>query len=469
MNLFNPSKEEFAALLQEASPLIEHFFENNHFSHNFSSPSPLLGNLKETSSLQKLIEDFQNSFYSGINTAGQSYMGFIPGGGLPLAALFEMIFSLYNRYLGVPFAAPELLNLEMESIKWHFPLFDFSPHTSQGLFTSGGTQSNLMAFQVAKQKLYEEEDLYRCTVYTSNQTHLSVIKTAKAAGILSKNIRSIATHNDGTINLQELSWTIEEDRKKNLLPFFLSANAGTTNTGSIDNLLQMALIAKAQHLHFHIDAAYGGYYALTKKGAALFKGIEHADTLTLDPHKSLFFPYGTGLLLIQNHLGKSASLKEKENYLTNNYFSPEAVKELWDFNELSLELTRPPRGCVFYFTMKILGQQRFVDCLEERIQLTSALHKELQQLSSLKIFPYSGLSLVAFHYQNNQETKDLHQRILSHEQFFLSTTEIQGLTYIRVCINSFRTTKDDIVKLLKQIKAEIKTEVDRSHKQRMSS
>ena len=147
------------------------------------------------------------------------------------------------------------------------------------------------------------------------------------------------------------------------------ANAGTANTGAVDNLRQTAEIAKNYNLWFHVDAAYGGFFLLTKQGQTLMKGIEGADSLVLDPHKSLFLPYGTGVLLVRD----KTKLLSAFNF-TGTYLPPQEQKAtdplLDDIMYLSPEVSRDFRGFRIWLPLKMLGMKPFREQLEEKLKLT---------------------------------------------------------------------------------------------------
>ena len=234
----------------------------------------------------------------GFNTAGPGYLAYIPGGGLFAAALADYLSLGLNRYVGVWNAAPALAQIEATVIRWLCDLFDY-PAEARGILTSGGSMANFSAIVAARRALLPE-DFLSGTVYGSSQLHASVSKAAVLAGFPARNVRSVPTTPDLRLDVRTLERMVAEDRAAGLRPFLLAANAGSTNTGAVDPLRECAEVTTRERLWLHVDGAYGGFFQLTDRGRQAFAGIDAADSITLDPHKGMFLPYGTGCLLVRD-------------------------------------------------------------------------------------------------------------------------------------------------------------------------
>src|SRR5262249_29339344 len=164
----------------------------------------------------------------------------------------------------------------------------------------GGSLSHLTAIVAARTARLPEGDLARGTIYYSRETHTSVPKAARIAGLSARNLRVVPV--DARLRLlpEELERMIDEDQAHGLLPFMIVANAGTTNTGAVDPTPMLAHIASRRHMWLHADAAYGGFFRIVDRGESVVPGLELCDSITLDPHKGLFLPYGTGCLLVKD-------------------------------------------------------------------------------------------------------------------------------------------------------------------------
>src|SRR5262245_34732878 len=263
-------------------------------ARSLKKPLPETG--RPASELLDLL--FSRVIPKSFNTAGPGYLAYIPGGGLPQSAVADLVSGATNRYVGVFAAAPGLAAVEGNVVQW-FCRMTGLPAGSGGILTSGGSLSNLSALLAARRERLPENFLSG-TLYVSDQAHHSIAKAAMLAGFPERNVRSIESDDRFRIRLEALERAIARDRADGFRPFFLVGNAGTTNTGAVDDLTAMAGIARREELWFHVDAAYGGFFVLTERGRRSLAGIELADSIALDPHKGLFLPYGTGSLLVRD-------------------------------------------------------------------------------------------------------------------------------------------------------------------------
>src|SRR5262245_41936709 len=195
------------------------------------------------------------------NTAVPGYLAYIPGGGLPHAAVADLIADATNRYVGVFIAAPGLAQLESNVVRWFCDIVGY-PQGAGGILTSGGSLSNLSALIAARRDRLPENFL-SATIYVSDQTHHSIQKAAMLAGFPTGNVREIASDSDFRISIAALREAIAKDRREGFTPFAIVGNAGTTNTGAVDDLSAIASIAEKERLWFHADGAYGGFFMLT--------------------------------------------------------------------------------------------------------------------------------------------------------------------------------------------------------------
>ncbi|MGW7510161.1 pyridoxal phosphate-dependent decarboxylase family protein [Streptomyces massasporeus] len=224
-----------------------------------------------------------------LETAGPGHLAYIPGSGLYSAALAEFYNRAVNRYGGLASVAPDLAALEESVIRWMARDVCGLPEGSGGLLTSGGSMATFSATLAARHDKLGEE-LAGGTVYTTAFAHHSVAKAARLAGIRAAHIRTVSHTPDLRMDPEAAAAMIRSDRHAGLRPFLLVATAGTTDTGTVDPLPQLADLARREDVWFHIDAAYGGFFRLTARGSERLAGFEEADSITLDPHKPLFMP-----------------------------------------------------------------------------------------------------------------------------------------------------------------------------------
>jgi aromatic-L-amino-acid/L-tryptophan decarboxylase len=392
---------------------------------------------------------------AGFNTASPGYLAYIPGGGIPLSAVADLIAAATNRYVGVYAAAPPLAQLELNVIQWFLEITGISGPRAGGVLTTGGSISNLIAVITARRNRLPENFLSG-TIYVSDQVHHSVQKAALLAGFPARNVRSIETDDRLRMRIDPLRERVREDRAAGLAPFLVVASAGTTNTGAVDPLEEIGAFAAEENLWYHIDAAYGGFFMLTERGRRALRGIDRADSITLDPHKGLFLPYGTGCLLVRDLDDLRRAHSVRADYL------PEMQSEegLVDFCEISPELSRAFRGLRVWLPIKLAGVAAFRDQLDEKLDLTLLATRRLREIEGIEIIDEPQLSVVAFRWcddpsRSEEELERLNRRLLDEVngrgRVYLTPTRVHGRFVIRICVLSFRTHEDRIEMAIEDI------------------
>lgn len=392
----------------------------------------------------------------GINGASPGHMGYIPGGGLYPSALGDYLAAVTNKYVGIFYPAPGAVRIENMLIRWMNRLMGF-PATAVGNLTSGGSISNLIAVVTAREAMdVKAKDFHRLVIYLSDQTHHSLQKALRIAGLGEAQLRYLPLDKDFNIKSSDLDLAIEKDKKNGLLPFFVNASMGTTNTGTIDPINEMADIAASHNVWFHVDAAYGGFFKLVPEMKGQFSGIEKADSITLDPHKSLFLPFGTGAVLI-----KDVKALYKAHQYTADYLQDlTAPQEEINPADVSPELTKHFRALRMWLPLKLFGLAPFRASLKEKVLLAQYFHEEVQKIEGIGVGPEPDLSVAIFRYvpQNgdaNSFNNLLIKAIQKDGRIFLSSTTIDGVFWIRVAVLIFRTHLSHMDLLLKIVKEKV--------------
>jgi aromatic-L-amino-acid/L-tryptophan decarboxylase len=272
-------------------------------------------------------------------------------------------------------------------------------------------------------------------------------------------VREVPVDSAFRIRLDALRKKIGEDRDKGLVPFLIVASAGTTNTGAVDDLSALADLAKEENLWLHVDAAYGGFFMLTERGCAAMKGIERADSVTLDPHKALFLPYGTGSLLVRNGEELRRAHTVHADYMPPMQEDPDFV----DFCLYSPELSRDFRGLRVWLPFKLHGAGPFRRALDEKLDLAKWAAEELRKIPDMEISAEPQLSLLAFRLVragiSDEEINDMNRRLLAginaRQRVFLTPTSIGGKFILRICVLHFRTHRDRMEEALEDIRAAV--------------
>lgn len=397
---------------------------------------------------------FERAIPHSFNTASPGYMAYVPGGGLLHSAVADLIAGATNRYVGAWLAAPGLVQLEVNVIRWFCEMVGYG-ESSGGLLTTGGSMANLTAITTARRERLGE-DFLDGVVYVSDQTHHSVMKAAVLAGFRPGHVRPVATDEKFRLRLDDLERQIAEDRDARLRPAILTANGGTTNSGAVDDLEAAADLAAREGLWLHVDAAYGGFFVLTERGRKALAGIERADSVTLDPHKGLFLPYGTGSLLVRDAGTLRRAHTVQADYMPAMQNDPELV----DFCEISPELSRDFRGLRVWLPLKMHGAGAFRQTLDEKLDLSRWAAAELAAIPGIRIVAEPQLSLLAFALDRpglegealDELNRELLERVNRRGRVFLTGTRLKGRFVLRICVLSFRTHRERMEMCLEDIR-----------------
>ncbi len=390
---------------------------------------------------EDVFGEMQEAVSRTFEYSGPGYLAYIPGGGLFAAALGEFLAQGVNRYVGLWQPSPAVVQIEENVTRWLCSLFGYPPETSQGLLTSGGSMANFSAM-VAARHAKLGEDFLDGTYYVSEQAHASVTKGATLAGFSKRNVRIVPTDDELRLDPDALRRMVEEDLAAGRRPFLVVPSAGTVNTGAIDPLEAIADVAADHEMWMHVDAAYGGFFILTERGRERFRGIELADSVTLDPHKGMFLPYGTGALVVRDGENLREAHFEGAAYLQD--LAP--AGELPNYSEYSAELSRDWRGLRVWLPLRLHGVGAFREALDEKLDLALVLFEGLKAIPELELPWEPELTVVPFRLREGDDgaNRRLLERINASKRVFLSSTMIHGRYTIRACIVSHRTHRDRI-------------------------
>jgi aromatic-L-amino-acid/L-tryptophan decarboxylase len=394
---------------------------------------------EEGGSFDEAFAAFRDAAARAYETCGPGYLPYIPGGGLFTSSLAQFIALTANRFPNLWEVAPGLAQIEQNVVRWLCDLFAF-PDEARGILTTGGSTANLSAIVTARHAKLGE-DFADGTYYVSEQAHASVTKAAAIAGLPRRALRLVPVDAELRMDVDAFAAMVRQDREAGLRPFLVVPAAGTTNTGAIDPLDDIASIAAEEGLWVHVDAAYGGFFQLTDRGREWFRGIERADSITLDPHKGLFLPYGTGSLIARDGSALRDAHFVGAAYLQDRM--PES--ELPNLHEYSLELSRDHRGFRVWLPLVVHGVRTFREALDEKLDLARHLYAALHDLPGVET-PWSPqLTVVPFRLRGDDDVnRAFLARINASKRVLVSSTTIDGRYFLRACIISHRTHRDRI-------------------------
>ncbi|RMF96855.1 MAG: aminotransferase class V-fold PLP-dependent enzyme, partial [Gammaproteobacteria bacterium] len=287
--------------------------------------------------LRILAEQVDNS---GQNLGSSRFFAYIPSGGLYPAALGDYLAAAINRYAGVDYAAPGAARLENGLLAWLAGEIGY-PYTARGDLASGGSIATLSAVVAARERQrIGPAEVERGCVYLTRLTHHCVRKALQIAGLAQSQVREVPLDANYRMDIGALREQIAADKAAGLKPWLLVGSAGTTDLGSVDPLPALADIAAEEGLWLHVDAAYGGAFALCETGRQRLAGMERSDSLVINPHKGLFLPTGLGILLVRDGSALYEAFHERGSYMQDADGSGPALSAC----DFSPELTRPFRG-----------------------------------------------------------------------------------------------------------------------------
>lgn len=442
--VLDPSESQFRQWQEKVTRFAQKFYAGLSDFHTYRSgeiPDPDRLQITATpTDLDELLDTYQTQVAEiGISPASGGHFGYVPGGGLLASAWGDFLASLTNEYVGVRFASPGGVQIEDELIKWLKEVFGF-PTESLGTLTSGGSIANLIALTSARDKFRIKGDkIARSVVYLSDQTHHCIHKALRIIGLEDVIIRNIELDGHYRMIPELLESQISADIMDGLNPFLVVASAGTTNTGSLDPLQDIGQITRRFNLWYHIDGAYGGFFILTDSKKPAFAGVEMADSLVVDPHKTLFLPFGIGAVLIRDQKSVFHS-----HFYTASYMQ-DTVQEGSFANpaDVSPELTRHFRAMRMWIPLQLYGIAPFKACLEEKLLLVRYMREQFRQ-RGFAVGPEPDLSISYFWYPSekidqNRYNLKLLEYIHADGRVFFSSTVLNERFVIRIAVVSFRT------------------------------
>jgi glutamate/tyrosine decarboxylase-like PLP-dependent enzyme len=383
----------------------------------------------------------------GANPASGGHLAYIPGGAIYHSALADYLAAVTNKYPAIFFNGPGPVRMENLLIRWVADLVGY-PATAGGNIASGGSLATLTAITAARDAHgLKGADYASAVVYLTSQAHHCVEKALHVAGLGEAWIREIPVDERFRMIPEALEAAVAADRAQGLEPWLIVATAGTTDTGAVDPLDAVAAVAERERCWFHVDAAYGGFFLLTDHGLSLLKGIERSDSAVLDPHKSLFLPWGCGIVVVRDAARLMATHGASGHYLQDTLREPGEVSP----SDVSPELTKPFRALRMWLPLVLLGTRPFQAALDEKLLLARYFHREIQKLG-FEVGPPPDLSIATFRWAppgaslegTNRLNQELVDALRRDGRIFLSSTLLDGRFTLRMAALAFRTHRKTI-------------------------
>ncbi len=469
------SLSEFSQQLSKACEVVLDRFKNLDDAKAYSGFSPDTVEAWFDESLPHTGMDFDEllTFIKEkvVDTAtlniGPYMYAYVMTGGNQISIIAELLATTINQNVGKWHLAPSISELEKRVVNWGAEFVGY-PSTAGGVLVSGGSAANLTSLTVARNLFLEQADVRRkglfdlpsLRVYASTEVHGCVDKSVEFLGIGSDNLQKISTNDDFAINLTELVERIEADLSAGHCPFCIVGNAGTVNTGAIDDLEKLAEIAQKYKMWFHVDGAYGGLAAAVEDRKPFFKGMEKADSLALDFHKWLYQPFEGGCALIKDWNTLHKSFYTEASYLSSDKQNDGRL----DFNEYGFQLSRNAKSLKIYMTFKAFGADRLRNTIAEDIENTRYLANLVEEASDFRLSSKVILGIVCFQFLGtgdgseadadyiNQLNRKIIPALERDGRMFIAGTTLKGQSVIRACLINHRQQPKHLKRLLEVIR-----------------
>jgi glutamate/tyrosine decarboxylase-like PLP-dependent enzyme len=387
------------------------------------------------------------------------FLAFIPGAGSVPAMLGDWLTAAANFFCGVWLEAAGPSQVETTVLGW-FRDWLGMPDSTRGILTSGGSEANLTALVVARERV-PFADRNQIVLYVGDQRHASVDRAAKVIGLHPSQVRPVPVDDQFRLRGAEVARTIQADRTDGFLPWAVIANAGATRTGTVDALEEVATICRGEGVWLHVDAAYGWAAVLTDEGKRELAGIAEADSITLDPHKWLAQTFDVGCLLVRDGRRLSETFASRPDYLQD--VAPGGEEEV-NYADCGIALTRRFRALKVWLSVQMLGLDWFRRLAAHGIALAEYAQARLEAAGVFEILCPRRLSIVCFRFAPPRiaNLDFINSRLLAAlrdtGRAFLSSTRLREELAIRMCFVNWRTCAadvDEIIELLVRLGAEL--------------
>jgi aromatic-L-amino-acid/L-tryptophan decarboxylase len=390
---------------------------------------------------QALLERLQREVFPNcLRVNHPRFFAFVPSAANYVGAMADALASGFNVFAGTWMGGSAAAAMELVTTGWLRDLCGLAG-SCEGLFVSGGSMANLTALAVARRVRLGGE-LAGAVIYCSNQTHSCVDRALDVIGFRPAQIRKLAADADYRIPLPELRQAIAADRAAGLVPFCIVANAGTTNTGAVDPLPELAALCQEENLWLHVDGAYGAAAAICARGSEVLKGLDLADSVSLDPHKWLFQPFECGCVFVRDGRLLADTFRIMPEYLRDVHRNSEEVH----FCDRGVQLTRSFRALKLWLTFQVFGLDAIETAITRGFELAEYTERRLRAMPGWEIETTAQMGIVTFRrvQLSDEQHHQIVERLLANGFAFLTSTTLRGRTVLRMCTINPRTEEADV-------------------------
>jgi glutamate/tyrosine decarboxylase-like PLP-dependent enzyme len=383
--------------------VIEHFESNRENAVAVTLPRAQTERMLRTdlpeqaTPVRELVEILaRDVFPNSLKSDHPRFYAFVPSPTNFVSVVGDLLISGHNLFAGHWMAASAAGQIEINVIDWLNELVGFPVKEGGGILVSGGSMANLSAIATAREARLGGPN-EKAIVYCSDQTHSSMAKGLRILGFRADQKRTIATDDEYRLSIPALAAAIAADRAAGFVPFCVVANGGTTNTGAVDPLDALADVCAKEKLWLHVDGAYGAAAVITERGRAALKGMQRADSITLDPHKWLFQPYELGCLLVRDAGTLQRAFRvEDEDHADYLEDVTRHVQHDVNFYECGVQLTRSFKALKLWLSMRAFGLGEFRRAIEIGFEMADHAERALRSSGKWEITTPSQMGVVTF-------------------------------------------------------------------------
>jgi glutamate/tyrosine decarboxylase-like PLP-dependent enzyme len=403
----------------------------------------------------------------GFHVPSGNYFGLMNPAPTYMAILSEALVAALNPQLATLARSQLASKIEAETVRWIAERVGWTkigagespcsgPHACDGTFTSGGNEANFSALAMAIAAHFPQtiEDGVasigaQAVIYASSESHHSLDKSAGLLGLGRKALRRITVDDRAMMNVAELESAIVEDRAAGKKPFCIVATAGTTNSGAVDDIVALAAIAKKHGLWLHVDGAYGAAAIFSDKHRDLVRGIELADSITIDPHKWLSMPFAAGVVLTSR-----PEMLERAFSITTPYMPKIENANLIDNFKVSAQWSRRMNSLKLWLTLRVHGRQAYEALIDRQLQLASGMAEWFRASDDFELAIPMKLPILNFRVKMNgseaEQTaanKALVDEVTRDGKLWISHTYVNGRSVCRMMVISYFTDEQNLQQL----------------------
>jgi aromatic-L-amino-acid/L-tryptophan decarboxylase len=428
----------------------------------FNEPLPV-----EPSSPESVLQELRDKLLPYCTNVGHpGYMGLITPSPNPVGVIADFICSAINQNVGAYSIGPSAVAMERRVVRWLTDLCGYGENAG-GNLTSGGMMANFIGLKLARDGVTRDQAQLegvrdRWGVYASEERHVSVDKAVDCIGLGRNALRPLPTDANFQVRIDALEEAIAHDKKNRVTPMCIVGIFGTTNTGAVDDIRELRRIADREGMWLHADAAYGGGMLLSHAWVMRDRGLDLADSITIDPHKWFYAPLDAGAVLVKDQRRLTASFGMKPSYLTDEF---DQANERYQYYVHGFEQSRRFRSLKVWMSFKRYGARQIAGWIDNNVRQAKHLYDLAAKDPEFEPACVPPMSAICIRYKgadiSDDDSKNLHaevaQRVERSGRFWISTTELKGKTWFRINPVNFRTRQEHMDELFALLQSECRS------------